>query len=55
MTGDRSWNRKFYTYQVKVFAPTQLAVVTNSVTDPYSLALAADSFEQLAERLRASA
>ncbi|MFI6513534.1 pullulanase-type alpha-1,6-glucosidase [Streptosporangium sp. NPDC050855] len=43
VTGDRDWNRKFYRYRVKVFAPTASEIVTNSVTDPYSLALSTDS------------
>ena len=43
ITGHRDWNRKFYRYQVTVFAPSELKVVTNSVTDPYSLALSTDS------------
>ena len=43
VTGDKSWKGMFYRYQVKVFAPTEQKVVTNSVTDPYSLALSTDS------------
>lgn len=43
VTGDRDWNRRFYRYQVTVYAPTELRTVTNSVTDPYSLALSTDS------------
>ncbi|QKW24548.1 pullulanase-type alpha-1,6-glucosidase [Kitasatospora sp. NA04385] len=41
--GDKSWNGAYYRYQVKVWAPTVLRTVTNTVTDPYSLALSADS------------
>lgn len=47
VTGEPSWKGSFYRYRVEVFAPTELAVVTNSVTDPYSLALSTDS--QLSE------
>ncbi|WP_438874880.1 pullulanase X25 domain-containing protein, partial [Winogradskya humida] len=43
VTGDRNWDRKFYRYRIKVFAPAAMEVVTNSVTDPYSLALSTDS------------
>ncbi|GAA5185848.1 pullulanase-type alpha-1,6-glucosidase [Rugosimonospora acidiphila] len=43
VTGDKTWNREFYRYRVTVFAPTELKVVTNSVTDPYSLAVSTDS------------
>ncbi|WP_405009455.1 pullulanase-type alpha-1,6-glucosidase [Kitasatospora sp. NBC_01539] len=41
--GDRSWNGTYYRYQVRVWAPSVLRTVTNTVTDPYSLALSADS------------
>lgn len=43
VTGGRDWDGKFYRYQVTVFVPTELTIVTNSVTDPYSLALSTDS------------
>jgi pullulanase len=43
VAGEPSWKGSFYRYQVKVFAPTELKMVTNSVTDPYSLALSTDS------------
>jgi len=43
VTGKRAWKGSFYRYQVKVFVPTELKVETNSVTDPYSLALSTDS------------
>jgi pullulanase len=43
VTGDRSWDGAFYRYRVKVFVPTELKVITNSVTDPYSVALSTDS------------
>ncbi|MFE4605653.1 alpha-1,6-glucosidase domain-containing protein [Kitasatospora indigofera] len=41
--GDKSWGGRYYRYQVKVWAPSVLRTVTNTVTDPYSLALSADS------------
>ena len=43
VTGQRGWKGQFYRFQVKVFVPTELNVETNSVTDPYSLALSTDS------------
>ncbi len=43
VTGEPGWKGSFYRYQVKVFAPTELKMVTNTVTDPYSLALSTDS------------
>ncbi|MFI6338163.1 pullulanase-type alpha-1,6-glucosidase [Streptomyces sp. NPDC050535] len=47
VTGDRSWTNKPYRYVVKVWAPTVQKVVTNPVTDPYSVALTADSERSL--------
>ena len=41
--GDRAWTGKYYRYQVKAWQPATQQVVTASVTDPYSVALAADS------------
>ncbi|MEI5035160.1 hypothetical protein RB201_28185 [Streptomyces sp. S1A(2023)] len=41
--GDRSWKGLYYHYQVTVWAPSLHKVVTNQVTDPYSLSLSADS------------
>jgi pullulanase-type alpha-1,6-glucosidase len=41
--GDRSWNGRFYKYRVTAWQPATRAVVTASVTDPYSVALAPDS------------
>ncbi|MGW7284371.1 pullulanase-type alpha-1,6-glucosidase [Streptomyces sp. NPDC054847] len=41
--GSRSWKGDTYRYNVKVWAPSVQKVVTNKVTDPYSLALTADS------------
>jgi len=43
VTGDPSWTGQYYRYRVTVFAPGVLRVVTNSVTDPYSVALSTDS------------
>ncbi|MGW3724713.1 pullulanase-type alpha-1,6-glucosidase [Streptomyces sp. NPDC000851] len=47
VTGPRSWKNKAYRYVVKVWAPSVREVVTNKVTDPYSLALTADSERSL--------
>jgi pullulanase/glycogen debranching enzyme len=40
-------NRKYYLYEVKVFSRQEGQVVTNVVTDPYSLGLSADSLKSL--------
>jgi pullulanase len=46
--GDCSWvNHKYYLYEVTVFSRTAGQIVTNLVTDPYSLGLAADSVKSL--------
>jgi len=42
-TGERNWKGWFYRYRIRVFAPSELATVTNAVTDPYSSALSTDS------------
>ncbi|MEU9412090.1 pullulanase-type alpha-1,6-glucosidase [Streptomyces sp. NPDC048281] len=47
VTGPASWKNKPYRYVVKVWAPTVRKVVTNKVTDPYSVALTADSARSL--------
>ncbi|MDH6570839.1 pullulanase-type alpha-1,6-glucosidase [Streptomyces sp. SAI-117] len=47
VTGPRSWKGKEYRYVVKVWAPSVRKVVTNKVTDPYSVALTADSERSL--------
>ncbi|MFC9683583.1 pullulanase-type alpha-1,6-glucosidase [Streptomyces sp. NPDC056948] len=47
VTGPKSWKGKPYRYVVKVWAPSVRKVVTNKVTDPYSLALTADSERSL--------
>ncbi|MFF4354527.1 pullulanase-type alpha-1,6-glucosidase [Streptomyces sp. NPDC001530] len=47
VTGRKSWTNKPYRYVVKVWAPTVQKLVTNKVTDPYSVALTADSERSL--------
>ena len=47
VTGPASWKNKPYRYVVKVWAPSVRKVVTNKVTDPYSVALTADSERSL--------
>ncbi|MFF3940280.1 pullulanase-type alpha-1,6-glucosidase [Streptomyces phaeofaciens] len=47
VTGPSSWKGKPYRYVVKVWAPGAGKVVTNKVTDPYSVALTADSARSL--------
>ncbi|GGM58699.1 1,4-alpha-glucan branching enzyme [Micromonospora sonchi] len=41
--GARDWTGRFYRYRVQAWQPAAQQVVTASVTDPYSVALAADS------------
>ncbi len=43
VTGDAGWYGKYYEYAVTVWAPTVQQIVANHVTDPYSVALAANS------------
>jgi pullulanase-type alpha-1,6-glucosidase len=43
VTGDASWRNAAYLYEVTVYVPTLDKVVTNAVTDPYSVALTANS------------
>lgn len=45
--GRKNWKGKAYRFRVTVFAPAAGKVVTNKVTDPYSLALTADSGKSL--------
>ncbi|MGI5374883.1 pullulanase-type alpha-1,6-glucosidase [Streptomyces sp. CA-251387] len=52
VTGPRSWKNKPYRYVVQVWAPSVRKVVTNKVTDPYSVALTANSERSLAVDLR---
>jgi pullulanase-type alpha-1,6-glucosidase len=47
VTGSRSWAGKPYLYDVTVWAPSVGKVVVNKVTDPYSVALTADSERSL--------
>ncbi|WP_405967085.1 pullulanase-type alpha-1,6-glucosidase [Streptomyces sp. NBC_00015] len=47
VTGPKSWKDKEYRYVVKVWAPSVRKVVTNKVTDPYSVALTTDSGRSL--------
>ncbi|WP_316759932.1 pullulanase-type alpha-1,6-glucosidase [Streptomyces herbicida] len=47
VTGTASWKNKPYRYLVKVWAPSVRKVVTNKVTDPYSVALTANSERSL--------
>ncbi|MFJ6082172.1 pullulanase-type alpha-1,6-glucosidase [Streptomyces sp. NPDC092369] len=47
VTGPKSWKNKPYRYVVKVWAPTVRQVITNKVTDPYSVALTANSERSL--------
>lgn len=47
VTGSKSWKNKPYRYVVKVWAPSVRKVVTNKVTDPYSVALTANSERSL--------
>ncbi|MFJ8080745.1 pullulanase-type alpha-1,6-glucosidase [Streptomyces sp. NPDC096205] len=55
VTGPSSWKNKPYRYVVKVWAPSVRKVVTNKVTDPYSVALTADSERSLVVDLADSA
>ncbi|GAA1694258.1 hypothetical protein GCM10009830_47600 [Glycomyces endophyticus] len=41
--GAKGWDRKYYRFAVEVWHPASQAVESYSVTDPYSLSLAADS------------
>ncbi len=47
VTGAAEWEGAGYTYEVTVWSPSAQAVVTNSVTDPYSVALSANSRRSL--------
>ncbi|GGX66434.1 pullulanase-type alpha-1,6-glucosidase [Streptomyces fructofermentans] len=52
VTGPASWKNKPYRYAVKVWAPSVREIVTNKVTDPYSVALTTDSERSLVVDLR---
>ncbi|MGB5103934.1 MAG: pullulanase-type alpha-1,6-glucosidase [Steroidobacteraceae bacterium] len=43
VTGDSNWDRKFYTITLQVYSYATDSIVTNEVTDPYSVSLATDS------------
>jgi len=43
VTGEPDWDRRYYLYEVQVFAPATGAVETNLVTDPYSFNLSMNS------------
>jgi len=47
IAGKRKWLGRYYRYRVEVWHPAAQRVVTTSVTDPYSLALAVDSTHSL--------
>src|SRR5689334_19553561 len=47
IAGKRKWLGRYYRYRVEVWHPAAQRVVTTSVTDPYSLGLAADSTHSL--------
>ncbi|WP_256251878.1 pullulanase-type alpha-1,6-glucosidase [Streptomyces sp. yr375] len=47
VTGPTSWRNKAYRYAVTVWAPSVGKVVTNKVTNPYSVALTTDSARSL--------
>ncbi len=54
--GDPGWlNRKYYLYEVTVFSRFKGQIVTNVVTDPYSLGLAPDSLRSLVVDLNSAA
>jgi pullulanase len=51
--GDPSWlNRKYYVYEVEVFSRQHARIVTNVVTDPYSVGLAPNSSKSRVFSLR---
>lgn len=43
VTGEASWDKKFYLYEVVVYAPSTQAIEHNLVTDPYALSLSMNS------------
>src|SRR4029079_16608277 len=53
--GRRSWRTAPYVYAVKVYVPTIDQVVTNVVTDPYSVALTTNSQRSVLAHLDARA
>jgi pullulanase len=47
ITGDAGWYLQYYTFNVTVYAPTELEIVENEVTDPYSVGLSQNSTRSL--------
>ena len=43
VTGDATWDRQFFLFDVEVYVPSTDAVEHNLVTDPYAVSLATDS------------
>ncbi|NUM44727.1 MAG: argininosuccinate synthase, partial [Anaerolineales bacterium] len=43
VTGDSTWNRQYYLFDVQVYVPALDAVTNNLVTDPYALTLSTDT------------
>ena len=43
VAGDAAWDEKFYTISLKVYSYATNSIVTNEVTDPYSVSLSTDS------------
>jgi pullulanase-type alpha-1,6-glucosidase len=43
VTGQPSWDRRFFLYEVEVYVPSTGAIEHNLVTDPYAVALATNS------------
>jgi pullulanase len=43
IVGQPAWRGQFYLFDVEVFVPTEMAVLNNQVTDPYSVSLATNS------------
>jgi pullulanase len=54
ITGPLDWDRRYYLYQVSVYAPSTGRIEHNRVTDPYSLSLAADGSHSQIVDLRAA-
>ena len=47
VTGERSWQNRYYLYEVEVYVPETDTVEHNWVTDPYSVALSTNSERSL--------
>jgi pullulanase/glycogen debranching enzyme len=43
VTGDATWDRQFYLFDVQVYVPLVNEVLNNIVTDPYAVSLSTDS------------